>query len=299
MPSRNVRTLLAPALLAACLGLAGPAAHAGFTLEATMGNFRLWATDANGDPVADAFLLDGSGNQGSFASVSGATTTLPSSDLFANYQSRGQAWAGSGTAMLPAEIALSQSGGDPGAAYTSSIGSAGLRVRASATGPGSAVGAYTRLGSNLQGDMLLTLAPRSVLHLEADLSWNLHQDGQCGGTICDSAFVLAAISVFDGPPGTNTGGGPSGSYSIGPLTVIQAGYSSFLTSANTLDAVGSQTVSNLFFNDTDEPKQFDFNVFLYGVGSSAAAVPEPTTGGLLGAGLLVVIAAARRRGGRD
>ena len=75
MSTRPARPALAGALLAACLGLS-PGAHAGFTLVATMDNLRFSATDSNGNPVASAFLLDGSGNLNGYASASGATTTL-------------------------------------------------------------------------------------------------------------------------------------------------------------------------------------------------------------------------------
>lgn len=280
---------------AACLVVA-PAAHAGFGVSARVGSFVFSAFDADGNPLpADSFSLSGSGNTGSYLSAGGATTTLPSSNLWANYGSSTEPWAGTGNQLLPAGLQVQHEGGNAAWGTSAGIANGGMQVDVAGSGANEAATAIARAGSSLQGNGLLTLAPFVTLRLDLTLDYQLRQDGQCDGDVCDAAIVTASILTFDGAPGSFSAGGPSVGFGLGPRPVVNAGYAWFVTDSSSTFVSGTQTLSGFFVNDTDQPLTLDFYVTLTGAGSSAAPVPEPGSAALLGLGALAVLAAAARR----
>ena len=296
LPTRALHRATALGLAAACLAAAAPAAHAEFSLNARLSGFVFTAFDADGNPLpAGSFTLDGSGNTGAFASAAGATTTLPSANLWANYGSTSQPWAGSASPLLPAGLQVQMTGGDAGLGYSAGVADGALQVNVSGSGANQAATAIARAGSALQGNGLLTLAPFVTLRLDATLDYELHQDGRCDGDVCDAAIVTAAILSFSGEPGSFSAGGPSTGFALGPRPVVNAGYAWFVTDSSALFAAGTQTLSSFFVNDSHQPLTLDFYVSLTGAGSSVVPVPEPGSAVLLGLGALAVLAAVRRR----
>ena len=285
----------AGALAAAAGLLAVPAAQADFRVNASLGPFVFTALDAQGEPLGpESFLFDGQGNTSAYFVAGGATTTLPSANLWENYSSDVALWAGTGPHLLPPGSQAQITGGSAALGYGAGVANPGMQLSVFGSGANVAATASARAGSAVQGNGLLTLAPFVTLRVDVDLNYELSQDGRCDGDVCDAAIVSAAIIQFDGPPGSFSGGGPSVGFGIGPRPIVNAGYAWFLTDSTALFAAGTQTLTGVFVNETDQPLTLDFYVTLTGAGSSVAAMPEPSPAALLGAGALALLALARR-----
>lgn len=288
------RRALMPAIAAVMAAAVSPAAMAGFNAQGWVTDITLTAVDETYQPLGNSsslYTINPAGGDTNFAWVYGAQTN-DAADPWSNTRSTSAPWIGSSgnPSSLPTADAGTAFTQDTSATYNyeAHVNTVGLFVQASATGATNYVTASANMGSASGSENFVSLAPHTILRIDSTVSYNLQQDGQCNGNLCDGVELSAFIATYaDG-----TSGGPAVFKSISPQAIEVTPYASFVADqAGQLN--GQEHLSGWVVNDTDNWANYDFFVSLTVAGASVTAVPEPTGAALLLAGLGVVVITRR------
>lgn len=288
------RRALMPAALAVMAAATSPAAMAGFNAQGWVTGITLTAMDENNQPVDNSlYTINPAGGDTNFAWVQGAQTNDPA-DPWSNTRGAGASWIGSSgnPSSLPTADAGTAFTQDTGATYSyeAHVNTVGLFAQASGSGATNYVTASASMGSSSGSENFVSLAPHTILRIDSTVSYNLRQDGQCNGNLCDGALLSAVIATYaDG-----TAGGPSAFQSISPQAVEVTPYSTFVAEQSG-QLNGQQQLTGWVVNDTDNWANYDFYISLTVAGASVTPVPEPSTMVLVLAGGMLLIGATRRR----